>query len=486
METNYSTPAIGVSQNKTQLFLIVGLVVALLIGFIAVFQAVRLQNRAAEVVTPEGGSCKVDSATCTHDLADLDPVKDKDLLDDIKASGKLIVRALNDPKIISESSYDPTTNSFVSRFTPTKGVQYVCTLEKPAGGKFELCANGQPGSVSCGPTPIISTPSPTPTSTITPTPQDCVDCVDGKFLCAETLTDKKVPGQNDANGVSCPSLSYWNINYETPKNTCPLLTPPPVLNGLDCDKHVVKVVPFGGGNSRTLSPKECLELKKTGPQGFVLRLHSGNKAGCINYDIKAYDENGDEMTRICENCTMLSGCPVSCAEYTKGTGEQLPNSEAIDLPPITNTDLNVSNECIPPFQNPDTNKVTACDFKLQGNACRPFNDPNDIDFDVNVEGYTSAGMYFDDQYGTPPNEVNNIPQTGRQTISHKYINSGHFNVVLYCDGGGQRHVCVKRVSLMCGGGGTPPVSTPTPPSCPALTVVLDLQCPGGNCPTKTP
>lgn len=456
--------------NQTQSahpYLIVGLIIALIIGFFAVFQAIRLQNRASETID-SGGSCRESLATCTQDLTNIDPNLLPNITLEVTGGGSTQKGGVI---IGNEMKF-----SFVSKV----GVTYACKLIKIDGTEFdEKCplpiGSGAP---LCGaPTPTISAPTPT----TSPTPVKCEDCIDGEFVCREGATtqeQKDLYSITAGAGSSCPALRLDLINYkDAGAGTCPQITPAPTT--LDCDKHLVYIESVPGFN-RLLTKDECLEVKKQSPEGFLMRLHTGLAgSGCRNYEIKAYeklvtkDQNGNEIVdagnplRICDKCDLQVGCPSGCwADLPQSGGTtKLDETKLIDIPGIQKNDR----EC--PAND-------FCNLTISGGACNSAG--TETTFGIQAKG--SARLYLDDQFGGKEW----VDVTGKTVYNHNFKYSGYYDVVLECKNEGntspQNFYCAQRVTKMCGGGSTP---TP-PPACPALTVVLDLKCPGGQCPTVTP
>lgn len=437
METSYTPPVTGVSQNKTQLFLIIGLVVALLIGFIAVFQAVRLQNRASEVALP--GMCKEVVGTCSLPS---DTPEQKDFIKRfINEGGKLIVRTQDKNEDVKTTPLSATS----VRFSAISGVSYLCRIKKSDGNDFEgVCASPAVNSGTCpATTPVISTPTSTLTPTATPTTsQVCENCGKPGLKCSAAKSPAPTPIESSG---SCPALSYWDITYSRPINdSCAAQFPL-----LDCSKH--EVIVRSGSNIKSLSDTQCNALVAIGGS-YLLRLHTGdNTTSCRKYEIEVQEKGTDKiLTNILEcgdDCKFEVGCPQGC--WSNGqTVEttQLSKPELIDIPDLKNDDL----EC-PANDN--------CGLKVTSGACGQYGDT--ATFAITAKS-NIARIYLDDQFGsgkaweTVTNMVN-----GQGTFTHKFNNSGYFDVVLECKSasteGTQHYYCAHRITRMC--------SEVTPPAC---------------------
>ncbi len=451
-------------KNTTQIIAIIGLIIVLVIGALAVFQRTRLQNQAA--VPIGGGACQEPTATCALDLSSLTTEQKKEIL----GNASLIAR----PKGGSGGHSKDVIGDLTSfSFPAINGVVYECVLQKKGGGAFAgICPSPAEGGQSCqGPTPTIITPTLTPTSTPEPTPIACPDCGNPGFKCTET---KSVPGSSP----SCPVKALWKVEYKAPSDTAACKQK---FTELDCDKHTVVVHPTNGGVDEILTKDECLSIKAG---TYTHRVDKGLKGeGCQEYKIVVIDKTstppGADITNevaICQNCIFKASCPdSSCSE-----NKVLSYSELIDIP-----------ELKPDFGECTTqeSQTSPC-YMSVGNKCSQHGTSST--FRVCALG-RDARIWVDDPYnGGRWIKVNFPPGENCTDIEYKYENSGLYDVVLECRNPGtsdQNFHCQERITRHCADTSVTPTvpvtPSPTPGSCPILDVELILECPGGNCPTPT-
>src|SRR3989344_3884560 len=427
-----------VEGNKTLRFmtlLVIG-VVGLIGAFFVVRNTFNLQNRAA--TQPPALSC-IDNSTGSGYCEIKDIPEGVDLNDlYLTVVQTCTEKEASSTTIVYRQKVQSRGDKYSTRFDVLPGCTYKCQIEIGESGS-KVCPGGDEKSLACLPTP---------------TPKCEEECLDGSFKCTEQKDFTK-PGLS----ASCPALNVQLINYLDPKqNSCPNSRPG---EQLDCENDKVVVETNEPGKKRELTKEECLELKKSPPDGFLMRLHTAYLEGCRTYNIIAYHKDGSKL-KVCENCQLKLGCPASCAPPVELDKDQLIditiNSKKDKLPKgfspvkcgiIPNTDIN-------------------CDVDINQNACG-----KTMTFIPRADGT----LYLDDHYNDKPKVV--IPAKKNVPIQFTYDNAGHYDVVLSCgdpENNKIDQVCAKRVTVACGAGGggtgtpTPPTPTltPTPGLCPIL------------------
>ncbi len=449
-------------KNRLKLFVILGLCLLLIVGLLAVFQRVILQNRAA---VPIGGMCNAPVGTCSIPQAQLDEFLK--LPDEERSKIVLAVYSMGN-KIAFGQPQDPIA------FTATSGDSYTCTLENndgtPVDSKVICLTPDEKTAPNCqGPTATPTlTPTPTtvtPTATPEPTPIACPDCGNPGFKCTETA--------HITSATSCPIKALWKVEYKAPSDTAACKQK---FTELDCDKHTVIVRPTNSGVDEILTKDECLAIKAG---TYTHRVDKGLKGeGCQEYKIVVVDKTstppGADITNevaICQNCIFEASCPDAACSQNK----KLPYAELIDIPELKPD----YGECTDQEKSP--NGQTSPCYLSVGNKCAPHGSPST--FRVCALG-RDARIWVDDPYnGGRWIKVNFPPGENCTDIEYKYENSGLYDVVLECRNPGtsdQNFHCQERITRHCAN------ATPTPPNkCIEIKPVLTFEC--KDCePTPTP
>lgn len=440
------------------MFLTISLVIFLVVGLIVVARQTFFRT-PAQTVIPDL-FCGYEDGECALDTTGMKPgdIPNVTLMPQIQGNGSSWDDHLSpgvqnrNGSIISVKF--PITN-------PNKALAYRCQVR--LGGQSSCRNESSPGFLTSCPatTPIITTPTATPTSTPSPTTsQVCETCGKPGFSCG--LPRNVLPGD------SCPAKAVYDVTYKSPSLSCSN-TNPAQYPTLSCDPTIHQVVirpmPIGSGKDRLLDRDECNALQNG---TFDLELSMGKRGlGCQTYKIVVLDPNTDAEIpsfEICDKCELQSGCPASCPATTEVNLDEA----MIDVPELKGNGW----EC----------PANLCKLTVSEGACGMFGDTARFQID-GKSGMNSARIYLDDEYNGSTWIPVTISGGGSGTVTHKFENSGYYDVVAECNYGNQAYYCAQRITRMCSETTTPP--SITPPAC-LFTIEPKLEFTCADCEPSVP
>lgn len=475
MENKYNQSQSMTTQgDKNRWYLILGLVIALVIGYFAVSQIIKFQNRASVI---EGDT----SPFCGYELGECSVIPNG-----------------NDFKIVVVDSTDPNNpiemikgikNQTPVNFTIESGKIYRCTVVSVVNDVEDpscKLATEQLAPSCLGPTstPPETTPTETPAPP-TPTPtatKACEICGNPGFKC--DIEEDSTGKDAIIGSASCPIRALWGIDYITPPASAPAsCTDSSTYTPLNCKNHTVIIRPEGttGAEDETLLEEECNQITAG---TYVHRADKGLRGdGCREYKIIVLDKtstpkNADitEKVQLCRECIFKASCPSpSCEESEEN--RKLSYSELVDIP-----DLNPetgAGECAD--QEKDSSGNTSPCYLSVGNRCALHGAKST--FRICALGQ-DARIWVDDPYNG--GRWIDVPFNGEDCaeVEYTYNNSGLYDVVLECanppTGAGQPiqyFHCQERIKRTCVEVTTsPPTTPPVTPACIQIQPKLDFTC----------